>query len=89
MSHHLAGALATVGIGVVADQAAAAYTAKVDSGVLRITGNNASDTLALRHEPTAPNILLVDVGADGTAEFSFDRTTFTAIEVRPTSTISA
>ena len=32
-------------------------------------------------DPGSPTSLQVDVGADGTADFNFDRTTFTAIEV--------
>jgi hypothetical protein len=63
------------------DQATAAYTAQVQGDVLRITGDNASDTLALRLRSGAPDTLELDVGADGTIDFAFDRTTFTAIVV--------
>jgi Ca2+-binding RTX toxin-like protein len=65
-----------------ADSALAAYTAHVQNGTLQINGNRASDKLALRLAPGQPNILQVDVGEDGTADFSFDRTTFTAINVQ-------
>jgi Ca2+-binding RTX toxin-like protein len=63
------------------DPATAAYTAQVQAGTLRLTGDNASDTLVLQLRPGAPDILHVDVGGDGTVDFAFDRTTFTAIVV--------
>jgi Ca2+-binding RTX toxin-like protein len=49
---------------------------------LKITGDGASDKLALRLQGGSPTILQVDVGDDGTADFSFDRTTFTAVDVQ-------
>ena len=64
-----------------AHPALAAYTARVQAGTLKITGNAASDKVALRLEPGSPTTLQVDVGEDGTADFSFDRSTFTAIDV--------
>jgi hypothetical protein len=60
----------------------AAYTAKVQAGTLKITGDGASDKLALGLQGGAPNTLDVDVGEDGTTDFSFDRSTFTAIDVQ-------
>jgi Ca2+-binding RTX toxin-like protein len=77
----LAGVLLAVVLGVATDEARAAYTAKVQAGTLAIAGDSASDKLVLRLEPGSPNTLQVDVGADGTADFSFDRSTFTAIQV--------
>ena len=68
-------------VGLAADQAAASYTAQVQAGTLKLTGNAASDKLVLRLQPGVPNMLEADVGADGTADLSFDRTTFTAIDV--------
>ncbi len=65
-----------------ADSALAAYIPHVQGGTLQITGNGASDKLALRLAPGPPNILQVDVGEDGTPDFSFDRTAFTAINVQ-------
>src|SRR5690349_12747270 len=70
---------ASMALGAV--PAFAAYTAKVQNGTLVLTGDGASDKLALRLAGGAPNTLQVDVGEDGTADFSFDRTTFTAIDV--------
>src|SRR5215212_11911789 len=69
-------------LGLRADPATAAYTARVDAGALSIVGDGASDKLTLRLAPGSPEILDVDVGSDGTADFSFDRNTFTAIEVK-------
>ncbi len=74
-------ALVTAMLGAGADSAMADYTAQVQSGTLKVSGDGDADQLALRLAPGAPGTLQVDVGADGTAEFSFDRSTFTAIEV--------
>ena len=59
---------------------AATYKAQVKSGRLSITGNNAASKLTLRLGATA-TILEVDVGDDGSAEFSFDRSTFDRITI--------
>jgi Ca2+-binding RTX toxin-like protein len=69
-------------LGFDAAPALASYTAGVQNGTLQIKGNGASDKLALRLSPTDPNTLQVDVGEDGTVDFSFDRSTFTAINVQ-------
>jgi hypothetical protein len=77
------GALAAVTVAAVltlgADPAQAAYTARVQAGTLRIIGDAADDKLALRLG--SPSTLEVDVGEDGSADFSFDRNSFTAIDV--------
>ncbi|HSC90759.1 MAG TPA: hypothetical protein VLB86_03810, partial [Gaiellaceae bacterium] len=77
----LAGALSAAALGFAAEPASAAYAAKVKTGTLTVTGDAASDKLALRLAPGSPGTLQVDVGDDGTAEFSFDRSTFTRIVV--------
>ena len=77
----LAGTLAAAALGLVPEQAHAAYSARVEAGTLTLKGNAASDKLVLRLAPGAPGTLQADVGADGTADFSFDRSTFTAIDV--------
>src|SRR4029078_11049275 len=59
----------------------AAYKASVQNGTLRINGDAASYKLALRLQGASPTTLQVDVGEDGSADFSFDRSTFTAIDV--------
>ena len=78
----VAGTFLAAMLGLAADQAMAAGTARVQAGTLQITGDGASDKLALRLRGGAPTTLDVDFGADGTAEFSFDRGTFTAIRVQ-------
>jgi Ca2+-binding RTX toxin-like protein len=75
-------ALAAAAIALIPDPAAAAYSAKVSGDTLLVTGDAASDKLALRLQPGSPTTLVVDVDQNGTADFSFDRTTFTAIDVR-------
>jgi hypothetical protein len=68
-------------LGFAADPALAAYKAQVQSGTLQIIGNGAGDKLSLQPSPTDPNQLLVDVGENGTIDFSFERDTFTAVDV--------
>ncbi|HEY7622402.1 MAG TPA: hypothetical protein VH834_21710 [Solirubrobacteraceae bacterium] len=65
-------------LGFGAAPAMASYTAQVQNGTLQIKGDGASDQLVL--DSVAGSVLL-DVGADGTTDFSFDRTTFTAIAI--------
>ena len=76
------GACLTAMLGLAADPAAAAYKAQVQSGTLQIVGDAASDKLELLTAPDNPNILQLDVGEDGTIDFSFDRSTFSAINVQ-------
>ena len=45
----------------------------LENGVLTVEGTNASDRIALRLQAGRPDILQVDVGDDGTADFSFER----------------
>jgi hypothetical protein len=54
---------------------------KLRHGALRVEGTEASDTIALRLRAGDPGILEVDVGADGSAEFSFDRERVRSIAV--------
>jgi Ca2+-binding RTX toxin-like protein len=77
----LSGALLAASLSIGTDVARAAYTAQVRAGTLVVDGNAASDKLSLRLQPGAPNTLQLDVGEDGTSDFSFDRSTFTAISV--------
>jgi Ca2+-binding RTX toxin-like protein len=78
----LVGTLTALAFGLASEQAQAAYTARVEAATLTLKGDAASDKLVLRLEPGSPNTLQADVDADGTADFSFDRSTFTAIDVR-------
>jgi Ca2+-binding RTX toxin-like protein len=75
-----AGAVAVGAIALGAGQAAAGYTAQVQDGVLRINGDSAGDTFVL--VANGPNELVLDVGGDNTVDATFDRTTFSAVEVR-------
>lgn len=72
------------GIGAVlllsVDPASASYTAVLSGPTLEVTGDNRSDVLALRLDATG-TLLVVDVRNDGTADFTFDRSTFTGISV--------
>ena len=77
----LVGTLFAAALGLAPDQAHAAYSARVEAGTLTLKGNSANDTLVLRLQAGSPGTLQADVGADGTADFSFDRSTFTSIDV--------
>jgi len=54
---------------------------KVKHGVLKIEGTDANDNIALRLQSGDPNVIQVDVGNDGSAEFSFKRERIAAIAV--------
>src|SRR3954447_23340640 len=74
---------AAFGVGLAAALAFAApamasYSANVDGTTLRVAGDGASDKVALFADPTN---LVIDVGEDGTADFTFARTAFTAVSV--------
>jgi Ca2+-binding RTX toxin-like protein len=75
------GAVLAAGLGLAAS-AQAAYTAHISNQTLLITGNSASDKLALRLKRGARGTLQVDVGANGSANFSFARSKFKRILVR-------
>jgi len=54
---------------------------KLVHGLLRIGGTPAADKLALRIKAGDPNTLQVDVGDDGSADFSFDRGKIASISI--------
>jgi Ca2+-binding RTX toxin-like protein len=58
-----------------------AAPSKLKHGVLRIKGTSASDKIALRLKAGEPGILQVDVGDDGSADFSFERADIEKIAV--------
>ncbi len=58
--------------------AMASYSASVDGTTLRVAGDGASDKVALFADATT---LVIDVGEDGTADFTFPRASFTAVSV--------
>lgn len=76
------GASVAAGFGLAASPALAAYRAQVSGGKLEVTGDGATDKLAIGLDPANPGTLQLDVGEDGTVDFAFDRTTFGAIDVQ-------
>jgi RTX calcium-binding nonapeptide repeat (4 copies) len=58
---------------------------KLKHGVLTVKGTEASDKIALRLQAGSPAILQVDVGDDGSADFSFERKEIAkiAVDARP------
>ena len=60
---------------------AAGVTATVKKGVLAVTGTTSADAISLRLRAGDPTKLEVDLGADGTADFTFDRQRFQSIVV--------
>ena len=84
--HALARLVAVVAVlvtvlGIAAERAHAGYSARVNNGTLTLTGNGASDQLALRLQAGVPTTLQVDVGDNGSADLSFDRAAFDRIVV--------
>lgn len=55
--------------------------ANVDNGVLTVEGTNGGDRIALRLQAGQPGILQVDVGDDGSADFSFALKAIAKIDV--------
>jgi len=77
-----AAALALGGLGAAAPAGATPRTsASVSGDTLTVSGSSASESLALRLAAGDSNTLQVDFGDDGSAEHSFDRSTFSSIEV--------
>ena len=76
----LAAAVA-VAFGVATEKASAAFSVHIASNTLTATGDAASDTLALRLAPGAPNTLVLDVGNNGSADFTANRLLFNKIVV--------
>jgi hypothetical protein len=79
-----AGSAAALAVGLVAAGPAGATprtSAQVAGDTLVVSGSSASESLALRLAAGDANTLEVDFGNDGSAEHSFDRTTFSSIEV--------
>jgi Ca2+-binding RTX toxin-like protein len=77
----LAAGVAAVAVLAGATTASAATTARVTGGILEVTGDDKANTVALLYDAGTDSIG-VDVGGDGTAEFTFPRATFTAIRVQ-------
>jgi Ca2+-binding RTX toxin-like protein len=77
----LAAGLLTGGLAVGAQAADAAYSVHIKHRTLTITGNAASDKLALRLRAGHPQTLQVDVGDNGSADFQVRRHRFNRIVV--------
>jgi Ca2+-binding RTX toxin-like protein len=78
------GAVAALTLGSTGYDASAATTAvkaSVRKGVLTVTGSADPDVITLRLRLGDPSTLDVDLGADGTADYAFDRSLFTSIAV--------
>jgi hypothetical protein len=56
--------------------------AQLANHTLRVRGTNANDVIALRLAPGNPAVAQVDLGGDGTADFSFPRAAIDSISVR-------
>ncbi len=65
--------------GIAARPAEAGYTARLDAGTLLVLGNGASDVL---HVDASSADIRLDVGGDGTFEHTFERASFTAVDIR-------
>jgi Ca2+-binding RTX toxin-like protein len=82
-----AGAAAALAIGLAAAGpanpagATQSPSARVANDTLTVTGTSHGDRIALRLAPGASGTMQVDLNDDGTAEHSFDRNTFSRIEV--------
>jgi hypothetical protein len=79
-----AGAAAALAVGLAAAGPAGAAprtSAEVSGDTLVVSGSSAGESLALRLAAGDADTLEVDFGDDGSAEHSFDRTTFGSIEV--------
>ena len=79
-----ASAVSLVVLAFAAGPAAAAPTvsATVTGGTLQIVGSSAPDRLTLRLSGLDPNQLQVDVGDNGSADFTFGLATFAAIDIK-------
>jgi RTX calcium-binding nonapeptide repeat (4 copies) len=82
--------LATVAVAVATAVAVAsailaapgkAASSKLSGGVLRVNGTDASDKIALRLQADDPGIVQVDIGDDGSPDFSFERAQIAEIAV--------
>jgi Ca2+-binding RTX toxin-like protein len=76
-----AGIVAGAGKAAPRAKAADVKRPRLTHGVLTIRGTDASDRIALRLRAGDPDTLQVDIGDDGSADFSFDRARVTSIAV--------
>ena len=78
----LAGVAGAIFLGSVDGAEAVAVKAGLKKDVLTVTGTPGADSITLRLRSGDPNTLEVDVGANGTADFAFDRNRVTTIVVQ-------
>jgi hypothetical protein len=86
----LATTVATLGVAALAfpvgsladQQASASVSASVRHGTLEVRGSSDADVVALRLKAGDPSTVQVDVGNDGSADFSFPRMHLSAIQVK-------
>ena len=76
------GTIALAGGSVAQAHPGPSVKAKLHHGSLDVRGTKANDLITLRLEAGQPGTLQVDVGDDGSADFSFDRAYITQIDVR-------
>ncbi len=77
-----AAAAVAVGVGTTSPVSAAqSVSASVANDTLTVTGSGGGDRIALRLQAGVPGMLQVDFGDDASAEFTFDRATFSQIKV--------
>ena len=74
-------AAVAVAFGVATERANAAFSVHIASNTLTVTGDAASDTLALRLAPGDSHTLILDVGNNGSADFTANRLLFNKIVV--------
>ena len=63
----------------LAAPASAATSVQIDEGTLQISGDSANNKIALFNQAAS---IAIDLGADGTADFTADRTAFTKVEAK-------
>jgi Ca2+-binding RTX toxin-like protein len=78
----LAAAALASSLAVGTEDAAAAYTARIDGSTLVLAGNSAGETLVVYASSGPPAVLHFDVGNDGTLDFTFERSQFASVEIR-------
>ncbi len=70
--------VAAAALAVAAAPSSAATGAQLDGDTLQIFGDNGAQNLAIINQP---NAYILDIGNDGTADMTFDRSTFSKLEV--------
>jgi Ca2+-binding RTX toxin-like protein len=68
-------------IALAHDQKVDGVNAEIHNGTLDVNGSDRADRIALRLQAGDPNVVQVDIGDDGSADFSFARSEIAAINV--------